>query len=876
MSLQKKIVILFMTLGAVFAFGSYAGLSAFVFPTFERFEQNSATASLSRVQRALDAELHALEVINREYSEWDHTYAYVQGRRDSYVEENLDIAYWTNIDINAMFYFDLDGRLIWGAIVDESITNELPIESELLQPLDSDHPLLHHRESPGVYNGILQAKSAPLLVSSRPILTSSADGPPAGTLVIGRFLNDEMVQELGMRASVEATLHAVDHANTPNVTWSYSSDTAIGRQVLADVFGAPSFILEVTMPRAITAIGKNTIATALGYFVAATGLFLLGGWLFMRSLIVAPVESLTCHIRNIRKTGDLEQSLQSARDDEIGVLEQEFGNLARSLGTTRQELESARDKALAISNAKSDFLAKMSHEIRTPMNGVLGMIELLGNTPLDKAQKRYMHSISHSADTLLDIISDILDFSKMDAGKLALEIRPFNLNSFITDITDSLSGLADRRGLRLNNIAPEGPPINVEGDSLRLRQILTNLIGNAIKFTEQGGVLLRVSSEPDAGEFEYVTFEVIDTGIGISPRKQQHIFNSFAQADGSTTRRYGGTGLGLAISKQLVEMMGGAIKLQSDPDEGSNFSFTLRLRADRKGDMTGIEKTFTHVYGELDGNESALQPLRGRVLVAEDNAVNQAVAVGMLDAMGVESIVAKDGQEAVDLFKSQPFDAVLMDCQMPVLDGFQAAREIRRIESLSKTDPVRIIAMTANAMAGDMEKCIAAGMDDYLRKPYKGEQLNAALMRVLQPGEAPKEIEAEPESPVVLDRFIEDSVTEAIDDSALESLSTLPQAGDHDLVNQVIQTYINTSMDLMTRLGEAIDRSDSEYIRSAAHSLKSSSANVGAIKLAELCASMETSTRKSDRATAVTLQRQIREEYPRVIKSLKRKLSAAA
>jgi signal transduction histidine kinase/DNA-binding NarL/FixJ family response regulator len=596
----------------------------------------------------------------------------------------------------------------------------------------------------------------------------------------------------------------------------------------------------------------------------------------MRSLIVAPVESLTCHIRNIRKTGDLEQSLQSARDDEIGVLEQEFGNLARSLGTTRQELESARDKALAISNAKSDFLAKMSHEIRTPMNGVLGMIELLGNTPLDKAQKRYMHSISHSADTLLDIISDILDFSKMDAGKLALEIRPFNLNSFITDITDSLSGLADRRGLRLNNIAPEGPPINVEGDSLRLRQILTNLIGNAIKFTEQGGVLLRVSSEPDAGEFEYVTFEVIDTGIGISPRKQQHIFNSFAQADGSTTRRYGGTGLGLAISKQLVEMMGGAIKLQSDPDEGSNFSFTLRLRADRKGDMTGIEKTFTHVYGELDGNESALQPLRGRVLVAEDNAVNQAVAVGMLDAMGVESIVAKDGQEAVDLFKSQPFDAVLMDCQMPVLDGFQAAREIRRIESLSKTDPVRIIAVTANAMAGDMEKCIAAGMDDYLRKPYKGEQLNAALIRVLQPGEAPKEIEAEPESPVVLDRFIEDSVTEAIDDSALESLSTLPQAGDHDLVNQVIQTYINTSMDLMTRLGEAIDRSDSEYIRSAAHSLKSSSANVGAIKLAELCASMETSTRKSDRATAVTLQRQIREEYPRVIKSLKRKLSAAA
>jgi signal transduction histidine kinase/CheY-like chemotaxis protein len=876
MSLQKKIVILFLTLGAVFALGSYAGLSAFVFPTFERFEQDSAEQSMSRVQRALDAELDALEFVNREYSEWDHTYAFAQGLRDSYIEENLDIAYWTNIDVNAMFFFDLEGQLLWGAIVDASVTNELPIESELLQPLTADHPLLHNRGNPGIYRGILQARSAPLLASSQPILTSSAGGPSVGTLVIAKYLGPELVEELGVRAGVDTSLNAIDDPNVPDIKWHFGDNSATGQQVLADVFGTPSFILEVTTPRTITAIGKNTIYTALVFFIAATGLFLLGGWLFTRSLIVTPVATLTHHIKKMRKTGDLVQSVQSAREDEIGVLEQEFGNLARSLGTTRQELESARDKALAISNAKSDFLAKMSHEIRTPMNGVLGMIELLANTPMDKAQKRYMHSISQSADTLLDIISDILDFSKMEAGKLALETRAFNLNSFVTDITDSLSGLADRKELRLNNIAPDGPPINVEGDPLRLRQILTNLLGNAIKFTREGGVLLRVTASPDAGEFERVTFEVIDTGIGISPQKQQHIFKSFAQEDGSTTRRFGGSGLGLAISKQLVEMMGGTIQLQSEPGEGSNFSFTLRLRADRKGDMTGIENTFAHVYGELDVWDSALQPLRGRVLVAEDNAVNQAVAVGMLNAMGVESVIAQDGQKAVELFNSEPFDAVLMDCQMPVLDGFQAAAEIRRIESRDAADPVRIIAMTANAMAGDMEKCIAAGMDDYLRKPYKGEQLNAALIKVLQPGEAPEKVDSEPESPVLLDRFIQDDVSEAIDDSALESLSALPHAGDHDLVNQVIQTYINTSMDLMTRLGEAIDRSDSEYIRTAAHSLKSSSANVGATKLAELCASMETSTRRSDRATAVTLQRQIREEYPRVIKTLKKKLAAAA
>ena len=877
MSLQKKIVALFLTLGVVFSVGSYAGLTALVFPTFEDFEQQSAVENLSRVRRALNAELLALDVINREYSEWDHAYEFALGQRDNYVDENLDIAYWTNIDINAMMYFDLDGNLLWGAIVDMSIENELPIDDELLQPLTSDHPLMQHHDEPGVTLGIVQAKTAPLLVSSHPILKSTAAGPPAGTLIIGKFLDPTLVVDLGVRAGVVAALFPLGDESAQRVdVWSHTDGEITGRQVIDDAFGTPAYLLEVTTPKVITGIGRNTIDTALAFFLVATGLFLLGAWLFTRSLITAPISSLTRHIENIRKTGDLERSLQSDRSDEIGVLQQEFGSLASSLHAAQGDLESARDQALAISNAKSDFLAKMSHEIRTPMNGVIGMIELLGGTPLDKAQKRYIHSISHSADSLLEIISDILDFSKMEAGKLTLERRDFNLSSFIADITDSLSGLADGKGLRLNNIVPDGPPMKVEGDPVRLRQVLTNLLGNAIKFTEKGSILLKVSAIPDLGDFDYVTFEIIDTGIGISPRKQQHIFQSFAQEDGSTTRRYGGTGLGLSISKQLVEMMGGSIQLHSEPGGGSHFSFTLRLAVDRTGDMSDIENTFTHVYGELHGSVPTMQPLQGKVLVAEDNAVNQAVAVGMLTSMGVESVVAGNGREAVDLYNSQSFDAILMDCQMPLLDGFQAAEEIRKIESRAKVGPIRIIAVTANALAGDMEKCIAAGMDDYLRKPYKGEQLNAALAKVLQPGELPQDLKGEPVSPVRLPGYSDNKLSEAIDDSALDSLTALPHADNQDLVNQVVQTYINSSMDLMTRLGEAIDRADAECIRSAAHSLKSSSANVGATALAELCASMENATRRSDRATAATLQRQLQEEYPRVIEALKKRVSAAA
>jgi signal transduction histidine kinase/DNA-binding NarL/FixJ family response regulator len=891
MSLQKKIVTLFVVLGIVFSLGSFAGLSAFVFPTFEDFEQQSAEQSLSRVRRALDTELRALEVINREYSEWDQTHDFALGRRDSYVEENLDIAYWTSIDIIAMMYFDLNGDLLWGAVVDLALENVLPIDEELEQPLTADHPLMQHLENPGVDRGILRARTAPLLVSSRPILTSSADGPAAGTLVIAKFLDPTLVTELGERASVEATLFALDDPNVPEglldelvrtggksnlVTWSFTDDFITGNQVISDVFGKPAFVLKVSSPRTIIEIGRNVIATALVFFLAATGVFLLGAWIFTRNLIVAPVTSLTKHISRMRRTGDLERSLQSNRGDEIGILEKEFADLARGLNLAQIELESARDQALAISNAKSDFLAKMSHEIRTPMNGVLGMIELLQNTPLDRTQKRYMHSIMESADNLLEIISDILDISKIEAGKLTLETRAFNLNSFITDISDSLSGLAERKGLRLNTIAPDGPPINIKTDPLRLRQVLTNLVGNAIKFTEKGHVLISVSTTPDIGDFVHIKFEIIDTGIGIAPRKQQQIFESFTQEDGSTTRRYGGTGLGLTICKQLVELMGGSIQLVSEPGQGSSFSFTLRLLADRSGDMTSIENTFTHVYGELDGNMLDLMPLKGRVLVAEDNAVNQAVAIGMLTAMGVESVLAKNGEEVVDLYRTQPFDAVLMDCQMPVIDGFQATEEIRKIEKHKGHDPIRIIAVTANALASDMERCIAAGMDDYLRKPYKCEQLNAALVKVLQPGELPEPTASKQESPILLDDNTLEGFSDPIDDIALDSLTALPQSGDQNLVNRVIQTYINSSMDLLTRLGEAIDRSDSDCIRTTAHSLKSCSANVGATALVELCAAMETSTRRSDRATAATLQRQIKEEYPRVVEALKQKLAAAA
>jgi signal transduction histidine kinase/CheY-like chemotaxis protein/HPt (histidine-containing phosphotransfer) domain-containing protein len=887
LSLQKKIVALFLTLGVVFAVGSYAGLRAFVLPAFDEFEQASAAENLERVRRALDTDLHSLQIVNREYSMWNQTHDFVLGRRDSYIEENLDPVFWANTRINGMAFVDTSGKIVWSRLFDATLQNEMSLQAEWMRPIDAANPLATHASIDSVKLAIVRGRTTPWMVSSLPVLRSNGDGPIAGALFVIRALDQGEVARLSRETGVHLNFSDMADALLPDalrddapatsydIHWRATGDQITGYQVFDDEYGEPAFVLEVSTPRTITSIGNDTIATALLFFVAATVVFLLGGWIFTRRTIVSPVGSLTEHIISIRDSGDLENSVELARSDEIGMLQMEFAGLLRKLGKAQRELEGARDQALAVSNAKSDFLAKISHEIRTPMNGVLGMIELLSNTPLDRVQKRYMHSIQESAGSLLDLLSDILDFSKIEAGKLRLENRPFDLHKFVADVADSMAGLAEKKGLRLNNILPDDPTLNVEGDPVRLRQVLTNLLGNAIKFTDRGSILLRVTADQDADDYDLVTFEVIDTGIGIAPRKHRQIFESFAQADGSTTRRFGGTGLGLAISKQLVEMMGAELCVESEPGEGARFWFTVRMRVDRKGEMSVIDQTFSHIYGQLEAEVESSQPLQGRVLVAEDNEVNQAVAVGMLESMGVEAEVVADGREAVNAFREKQFDAILMDCQMPELDGYEAAAEIRALESACRRAPARIIAVTANALAGDMEKCIEAGMDDYLRKPYKSEQLHAALSKILPAGQVRQAGPSEQPLPPVFGMYEPDEAG-VIDSSALDSLAALPHADNKGLVNQVIQTYINSSLDQMTRLGEAIDRADSDCIRTAAHSLKSSSANVGAVRLAELCASVETSTRASDRASAVTLQRQIKEEYPRVIEALRSRIEDAA
>jgi PAS domain S-box-containing protein len=438
---------------------------------------------------------------------------------------------------------------------------------------------------------------------------------------------------------------------------------------------------------------------------------------------------------------------------------------------TRLELLQAKESADAASRAKSKFLANMSHEIRTPMNGVLGMNELLLGTPLDATQRRFAESAQRSGQALLRIINDILDFSKIEAGRLELENVEFDLRGIVGDVLEMFGATARGKGLALQSQLAPALPRTFRGDPLRLRQILTNLVGNAVKFTDQGAITIEVEladAPPVPGESgaaaslrtavagtgespprDLLRFRVRDTGIGMDAAAQARLFTAFSQADGSTTRRFGGTGLGLAICRQLAELMGGRIGVDSRVGEGSCFWFTVLLeRVAAAGAVADAAPAAAHgdtqpaaqaqrAAGAAARGASAAHaaaspacadgPIAARVLLAEDNPVNQEVAVAMLEQLGCSVVRAANGRAAVTHALAERFDLVLMDCQMPEMDGFDATRMLRASGGLGAQVP--IVALTANALAGDRDRCLDAGMDDYLSKPFSFEQLGAALRR---------------------------------------------------------------------------------------------------------------------------------------------------
>ncbi len=390
--------------------------------------------------------------------------------------------------------------------------------------------------------------------------------------------------------------------------------------------------------------------------------------------------------------------------------------------TAAVALRRAKEAAEETARAKSTFLATMSHEIRTPMNGVIGCAQLLQTTELTEPQRRYVETMHRSGESLLALINDILDFSKIEAGKMTLEVADVELQPLINDVVTLVSGLAAQKALTLSVVVGPTVPPALRGDPVRLRQILFNLVGNAIKFTEHGGVQIHVArqtSGQDDPDVVVLRWEVIDTGIGLSPEQKDKLFRAYSQAEHSTARKFGGTGLGLMICRQLVDLMGGVIDVESTPGQGSTFWFTTKLlpAIERAQESPAHSKTAT-CRTAISGP--------ARILVADDNEVNQVVACKFLQKLGCQVEVVRNGREAVDALDRAEYHLVLMDCEMPELDGFQATKAIRQREAASGRH-MTIIALTGHAGADDRRRCCEAGMDDVLTKPLLLDSLRHTL-----------------------------------------------------------------------------------------------------------------------------------------------------
>jgi signal transduction histidine kinase/ActR/RegA family two-component response regulator len=431
------------------------------------------------------------------------------------------------------------------------------------------------------------------------------------------------------------------------------------------------------------------------------------------------------------RLGDLENLVH----ERTLVLEDTNAKLARAneqLLVATEKAQKMAEAALVASKAKGEFLANMSHEIRTPMNGVVGMVELLMQTPMTPEQEDCCNTIKASADALLCIINDILDFSKIEAGKLTFEKIEFNLQDTVKATVDLLMPKAKEKMLDLNFHFSPDTEANLVGDPTRLRQILLNLLGNGIKFTSRGNVSLAIRQIRQLGQEVELQFDVTDTGIGLSDEARARIFHSFTQADASTTRRYGGTGLGLAICRRLVELMGGSMRVSSALGQGSTFTFSARFGHGPKPAPALTETGVNPSEPPHRNPEPASSHPEIKILLAEDNPINQVVAGKQLRRFGYTVDVVNNGVDAVQAWERNHYRIILMDCQMPQMDGYEATRKIRELEAEQHLPPARIIALTAHAMTGDRELCLATGMNDYLAKPVDSDHLKTALAKAEQ------------------------------------------------------------------------------------------------------------------------------------------------
>lgn len=704
--------------------------------SFATLEADDTRQNVARATAVLADDLATLDNTTSDYAAWDDTCAYLEGRKPDLPTSEFPDPWFPRLRIDFVLIFDRHGRQVFTKAYDPVAGKATEIPQGLWAHLAPGSLLMHHTHPGSKVLGIAVLTSGPVLIDSQPILDSQSRGPIRGTYIAGRRLNAAEVARLAGISHLALTLHRLDEAGLPSdiesarAALTASSPTLLrplnskdiaGYGLIDDIYGKDNLILRAVMPRKIMQQGKASLFHFLVSLLMAGFVFGLVTMLLMETLVQSRVIRLSASVAAIGATGDLSARIPQQGRDEIAGLSAGINRMLEALELSRRELHKAKESAEAANRAKSEFVANMSHEIRTPLNGVMGMTDLTLETELNAEQREYLETVKVSADSLLTVINDILDFSKIEAGKIDLEPIDFNLRDCLEATLKTLTVRADEKGLELLcEIAPDVPEV-VNGDSSRLRQVVLNLVGNAIKFTNEGEVALHVQTDAKDGGSYILHFTVSDTGIGIPPEKRKMIFDPFTQADASTTRRYGGTGLGLTISARLVGMMGGKIWVGSEVARGTQFHFTARMGV---ADANAIEV----------GSIAPPEILRGlKVLVVDDNRTNRRILEGMLRRWEMKATSVEGGEEALTQLSAaraaaEPYALILTDMHMPKMDGFSLVERIRQRPELSTAT---IMMLTSAGHRGDALRCQELGVAAYLLKPIRQSELREAIARVL-------------------------------------------------------------------------------------------------------------------------------------------------
>ncbi|HNY10672.1 MAG TPA: ATP-binding protein [Candidatus Wallbacteria bacterium] len=876
MSIYKKtILIIVMTTLILTLALSYIILTV-ASGSYRASERNFIDIDTQRIIAHINSMIRGFGERWYDYAAWDDTYNYIEKRNQTYIDSNYSRDRFNKLKVNLLIILNSKNEIVYSALFDK--------EKSAVPPdfIKSILPLCRFEKNDECKKGFIKLGEKIYIISVQPVTTTDLKAKPNGFFIAGRVFDDSVTNPIADELLVPVSIKPINSKNiepddismiTKSIAQKqvmahgYGEGMVAGCSIINDVFNSPLLFLKIARKE----INFDNFEIALGVLrmsiILASLVFGVVTMYFLHFNIVLRIGAISAEIKKLSAGNDISARIPVPGDDEIS----EIGRKINELLTARQNMEETvniykdhlevlleektvnLEAAESANRMKSEFLANMSHEIRTPINSVIGFSDMLAKTPMTAEQFEMLEYVRLGSHSLLTLINDILDFSKIEADKLELENVEFDLNMLAHEVISIINPIAVKK--KLNLVAEVNVPLgrNVLGDPARLRQVLLNMVSNSIKFTEKGKITIELKLIETGPETVKVRFDVTDEGIGISEDIIPLLFKPFTQADRSTTRKFGGTGLGLAISDKLVKMMGAKrIFLESTPGRGSRFYFTLEFKL---GDVKKERKFF-----EVPAPPEAAMKLSShyKILLAEDNIMNQILTEKLLVAHGHSVKIADNGQIALDILEKESFDVILMDVQMPIMDGLEATRRIR-----ARGLKLPIIAMTASAMKGDDVMCREAGMNTYISKPINIETLEPAIARITvkskgatatQPG--PAQQIAPETKPEEIKVFNADRVKRNL--------------GDIDgLIETAVKSFIETFPEYVSDIKKAIENKSADELKKSAHKQKGTALNAGADKIADILFTLEKIGSSKDISDAGNLAAALDGEFNKYLEKIK-------